>query len=439
MSKNRNLNWLLCNEELRTIYRVAGLAPRNLIYSSMRFIYGLWRSLFFIVRRSAPKHAEIVFFVSSDNIYNAMSPVINKLDQSCVVEMVNPFSRRANAFFPLHKVYLATILSWPTVVKEYKNTESEYIKDVYKARGDLLAIAPSMLEVSIWYLRQLKPKVVVVSNDLVIWDIAIVQAAKHLGIKSVYMQHSSVSKHVPPLIVDFAFLDGQDSGSKYRACADPEADKTEIYLSGGARHDSIFRHKHLAQGSSNIGLCVNMVDSIESVRQTATLLSLNSNLRITIRPHPRESRISDLKLISKEINAKWSDPKANSVAMFLRSQDTIIAGDSSILLEAALSNRKVITYKRLGAFDDYIGLVGNNVILSASSEQDLVEILDQPFHASETGLKKYSALRGSKFEGQSGHLIANAIKQIAKNGRVKGRYWQKNTNEEFYTFSGPTN
>lgn len=434
MPKARDLNWILCNEELQLIYIVARLAPRNLIYSGMRFALGAFRSLAFLFRRRRPKKSEVIFFVSGENMYKAMIPVIKKSPQSSVIEIINPLSRRAHAFFPLHRVYCRALFNSIAVIKEYQETKNLYIKDVYKARGDLLAIAPSMLEVSISYLKFLNPKVVVVSNDFVLWDSAIIQAAKQLGIKSVYMQHSTVSKHVPPLNVDFAFLDGHDAALKYNAHKQTNSYGSQIYLTGGARHDAIFKLRPRSRSSQTIGLCLNMGDSIEAIRHTAHALSSNTNQTITIRPHPRESRISQLRLISKEVGARWSDPNNNSVTEFLENHDAVIAGDSSILLEAALCNRNAITYRRLGAFDDYTGAVKNNVIRSAKDHRELINMLTQPFQASASDLKKYSALHGSSHQGRSSELIASAIREIAECGHVNDEYWRKTATENIFHF-----
>jgi len=60
--------------------------------------------------------------------------------------------------------------------------------------------------------------VLVVANDHSYPCTTIVKAAQDEGVKTVYIQHASVSDKFPALKFDYALLEGLDSLEKYNLC-----------------------------------------------------------------------------------------------------------------------------------------------------------------------------------------------------------------------------
>ena len=60
-----------------------------------------------------------------------------------------------------------------------------------------------------------KPKGIVFTNDHVFYSRALIKHAKSYGIKCLYMQHSAVTEIFPPMLSQYALLDGVDSYNKY--------------------------------------------------------------------------------------------------------------------------------------------------------------------------------------------------------------------------------
>lgn len=436
-AQNRyDLNWQLCSEELGSIDLVAGLGQKNIVYSIARFFLGAVRSCALIFRKKSPDKTGVLFFVSSENQYAAVEAVARKVNNGSIVEITNPFSKNVDAYFPLYKAYCRAFLDIKSVIGDYRRNKNEYIKKAYRSRGDLLALAPGLLQAAIIYLRSVNPRVVVVSNDLVLWTRSIILAANYLGIKTVYLQHACVSEIVPPLDVNFAFLDGWSAAKKY-VKRTPER-KTEIYLTGGARHDPVMNvNRSIRQqgtGTVNVGLCVNMTDDLQVVCHIANLLSNTSGLILTIRPHPREIRTRLLRSIAREVGALWSDPKAQNTVQFISGHDSIVAGDSSILFEAALGGRKAISVQAMGAYEDYLGLISDGVVLVAKSDLELLDILHRSFHfhVSRTVLKNYYASVDSEWEGRSGELIAKAIDELMAGDQIRSKHFTKNSESSVF-------
>ena len=67
-------------------------------------------------------------------------------------------------------------------------------------------------------LKGMRPEFVVTANDHNVPNRCILAVAHRLGIKTVYMQHASVSDLFPALRVNYAFLDGQAALDIYREC-----------------------------------------------------------------------------------------------------------------------------------------------------------------------------------------------------------------------------
>lgn len=67
-------------------------------------------------------------------------------------------------------------------------------------------------------LSQVRPGFVITANDHNVPNRCMLAVAHHLGIKTVYLQHASVSNLFPALRVNYAFLDGQCALDTYRKC-----------------------------------------------------------------------------------------------------------------------------------------------------------------------------------------------------------------------------
>ena len=106
----------------------------------------------------------------------------------------------------------------------------------------------------------------ITSNDHNVPNRCMLAVAHHLGIKTVYLQHASVSPIFPALRVNYAFLDGQCALDIYRQC-EPNQPNTnrnaplpKVILSGQKKH---VKRSEKSQ-STLIGVAFNVLDDAEA-------------------------------------------------------------------------------------------------------------------------------------------------------------------------------
>ena len=424
-NKQFDLNWLLANSDFSLVTSVHGFLSSTIIRCAARYLYGATRSMLFCFKAGKAREGSIVFFTSSNNQFQALDPVAKLLDNACIVEMVNPFSKAAKVFFPLHRAYFKSIPDFIAFAWKYKK-HTTFEKLVIKSRGDLLALAPALESVAINFLKASKPAAIVVANDTVVWCRAVLAAARSLGIPTVLLQHAPVSNTVPPLEVDFAFLDGSDAATKYRN-AGIDAQCT-IYLSGGPRQDP-FRHstkaKHQAANTEchdngvKVGVCVNMVDDLDQtntlLQQILTAPSISS---VALRCHPQDKRKKKFSQLAQSLNISYSPNNSESPQEFINSVDLLIAGDSSMLLDAVMSNTKAVKSELLGIDPDFLGLIDAGLVARVDGSANLEKCIESTKHWQGPALKplqKYYCVAGTKHDGQSRQLVATELSKLANN------------------------
>jgi hypothetical protein len=168
-------------------------------------------------------------------------------------------------------------------------------------------------------LSQSKPKLVIIANDHSLDCRCLRLAAETLNIKTLYIQHASVTKIFPALEFDFALLDGFVAYETYKSCYKKKnnnkrikknAAKCKVLLTGQKKIIYTSRKK-INFKNLHIGLAINALDDINYVIALLDHLSL-MNIKCVVRPHPGQSLvfIKKLKTYIKDNRwITWSDPK----------------------------------------------------------------------------------------------------------------------------------
>lgn len=276
-------------------------------------------------------------------------------------------------------------------------------------------------------LVKVSPRIVVVSNDHSTPNktlIALVRDRKE--VKVAYMQHASVSNLFPALNFDYAFLDGESALNVYRKCEDnrpvttPLLKSRRVFLTG--------QKKELGAGFPNIedkknviGIALNALDSIKAVKELITTLT-NRGLLVKLRWHPglpvKTAELLKSDLMGNKI--EFSNPKIESLSEFFSSINCMIAGNSSIHLEAALSNVVPIYYEMSDhTLDDYYGYIKNGVAIDAKSIGDLANIIgrveSRDLKINKEAIQFYSSTFGTEWEGREGKLVSETLLSLHKN------------------------
>lgn len=176
-----------------------------------------------------------------------------------------------------------------------------------------------------------KPNSIVVANDHNPTLRALCYAAQACNIKVVYIQHASVSNHFPPLdCFDLALLDGQQSLEAYK---DKNNEMCELLIIGAIRNLTFARNIN-TRDENKVGIAINPDTDLDQVRNyISRFIAYSSD--IVIRVHPGQTKeLPRIKKMFHELNVKITSPQEESLETFLFSSGFILAGSSSIHIEA---------------------------------------------------------------------------------------------------------
>lgn len=272
----------------------------------------------------------------------------------------------------------------------------------------------------VYFLRVLgssQPKYVIVANDHSVSNRSILAVAHFLGIKTVYLQHASVSSLFPALRVNYAFLDGQSALDTYRLCErnQPQsgfsAPFPKIILSGQKKY--IARSKKL--DSMPIGVAINTLDDYAMVTKfVCTLLKAGKEVRL--RWHPAQSQEEQgflQRALAEQKNISFSNPRKESVSDFFSEIEWLVAANTSIHLEAVLAGVSSIYYE-FGQPDkpDYYGYVRNGLAKSANSVEEVISLIEGVELNNSSNIdavRYYSATYMTAWDGKEGELVADCL------------------------------
>ena len=275
-------------------------------------------------------------------------------------------------------------------------------------------------------LGQVKPEFVITSNDHNVPNRCMLAVAHHLGIKTVYLQHASVSPLFPALRVNYAFLDGQCALDTYRQC-EPNQPSThrnvpipEVILSGQKKH----LKKSEKQQVAAIGVALNALDDSEAGIAFIKAIA-DEGLSVRLRWHPGQTaRDIDQYRAAFACSERvaLSDPKKESISDFMSKIGWLIAGNSSIHLEAAIAGVVPIYYELISpAHSDYYGYVQHGLTQQATSVSEVMEMIQavKEIHTPNVkAIRYYSDTYLTEWDGKEGELVAECLTALALGGEL---------------------
>ncbi len=330
-----------------------------------------------------------------DSIYTSFFRFKSTINENSTHYFYLPFRFFRNFLYPIY---------WLIYYFNNKKKAGKYY--------DLLMTVNGSYEECLRLLKKNKPKAIVFANDHLIIARSMLLAANHLGIKTYYVQHASVSEYFPPLEFSYALLEGMDSQLKYAKCGEV---KSIVHLCGMSKFDQFSKQLNVKKKVGVVGFAFNLIDEIEEVfKFVSQLIEDNSNLKILLRAHPGDSRNMELFR-----NFSFSDSKTEPAFNFLSKIDCLISGESSIHLEAVLLD----VYPLHFSFDkkiqfDYYGFVKNNLVEHFPDINDLNEKLKElQFMKPKVQQRAipYNAAIGSDFYGSTSKKIADIILDTMNN------------------------
>lgn len=325
----------------------------------------------------------IWIFLNSKNSYEALEFLGKNLNPSVFVAtsyykntrysnyISLDISRQALFFYKIFPLIAAFILNNPRIAFYH---------------FDIIIQSVGLYEVYRGVLKRYRPKAIIFSNDHTLQPRSLFLAAKSLGIPTIYIQHASVSKYFPPLKFDLSLLEGKDALGKYRSIRNTSSN---IKLVGMPKLDQYLKNKN--KNIKHIGICINALDNENLVNSLISFISFRfPTLTISFRKHPRDTR--QFLCIDKN-KIKWSNAKEENSFEFLNKQDLVIAGNSSIHLEATALNVVSLgmNFNDKPDFNDYYGFLKKNLIKFIGNYDQLeCELKNQM-------LKKENVYKNAKF------------------------------------------
>jgi hypothetical protein len=248
------------------------------------------------------------------------------------------------------------------------------------------------------------PKCLIFSNDHSPSIRAILHEAKRQKVPTIYLQHASVSDNFPPLIFDLSLLEGQDSFDKYKICGISGS----VKLIGMPKADKYLQYRKPNRRVESIGIGISILDKVESIYNlVAYITEKYKHIAFYFRKHPRDTRVFKF---SESINI--SDSLKESSFDFLLKCDILIAGVTSMHLEATMLNIPSIYHDLKGFYYDYYGYAKRNLCFKCDNLESVDTQIKEWLEETPTvyqRAKYYNATIGTPHEGKSIELALNEI------------------------------
>lgn len=291
--------------------------------------------------------------------------------------------------------------------KRYGKKAFRYMDYIFKGVGQY--------EACLQFLKKYRPQYIVFANDHSIFPRAFLMAAKNLNIPTVYIQHASVTPYFPPLDFDLSLLEGQATFDQYASNGNVNG---LVEFVGMPKFDPYINCRNKSEKVKSIGICSNMMDETKVVETfLKRLAEALPEVALTFRPHPADSTNFNIPKGVKH------STKAEPVFDFLQKQDLIIAGNTSIHLEAVLLNVVSIYYEYTPFKEDIRDMYRyckNGLAYHALDFENLLRVIKQEQVQKNTEIYKkaayYNAVIGTEHEGNSGELAIKYINEFVNKG-----------------------
>lgn len=330
--------------------------PKGVLRAIARYVFRMTHRKY--VRQKGV--VNFLFYADSRNGEHALA-FIKDHYQGSFISRASVLRRQADFwslfFFP--KVLLAYVRGLPL----RRQVMSRYFDEYWSFYAMFIG--------AVFYLRAVSPKAVFFANDHSVSPRAVFLAAKYLGIKTIYLQHASITSRMPPLSYDLALLDGPATLEQYEDSG-PVTSRVEFV--GMPRMDVSASAISLSSDKV-IGLCTTLLDQVDSVTETVRILkSAAQDYKIKLRFHPSETvaRQEAWRALCREFGLQESLAQREPIVEFLQSVSVLIAGDCAVHLESSLLGVPSVLVPWSSAFSDRYGYVKNGLVTCCGVAADLV-------------------------------------------------------------------
>ncbi len=346
---------------------------------------------------------EVLLVTISQNNYAAISFLEEKIECSGFLSLNYPsYSERIPFVSPA--AHFRHLFYFPLVFAFHLFKTPKYTWRFF----DLILYSCGLVPTYKRILRKINPRVVVFSNDHSIHCRAFHKAADQLGLKTVYLQHAQVIPEFPPLDFDLSLLEGQKTLDQYEKAGPISG---TVKLIGMPKFDPYASKEQKITKITKVGICLSKQDDLDFVESTLDrLVTTFPEIKFIVRLHPRDTR-----KFEKPDLVTNADPSL-SIFEFLSDVHFLIAGNSSVHLEAALLGISSVYFEFIddGNVTDSYGYVQDGLIDSVETYEELElflrRMIDKPQNNRYDLINYYNSAYRTAYFGNSAELAASFIK-----------------------------
>lgn len=385
-----------------TSFRLFVKNPHSIIVCYILFIAKCIGYILLCHKKKRPIH-EVLFLALSINNKKSIRTILENL---CRISFTIWETPRLD--MPKGKIYLRSIKYFPLFQNLYNTSSCDDKKLIRTFYESFMATCGYCDFYEKMINKNPQLKLIVFANDHSIENRCLLEIAAKHEVRTLYVQHASITKSFPPLHFTYSFLDGIESYEKYKAIGDI---KGTIFLTGSPRFDELYKYKG-ATKTHDIGIALNLLDSCDKVMELCRYLQNNLFVKIIVRPHPRMGKLFDTQLFRRN-GFDISDSTIESSFLFLSKIKFLIANESSIHLDSALigvpslffnfSDNKVV---------DWYSYIKNGMITECESYNDVVNALRSMPSLPIEKIQYYNTSFQTPIEGKIGQFIAGFIEKI---------------------------
>jgi hypothetical protein len=288
------------------------------------------------------------------------------------------------------------------------------------------------------WLRKNKPSLVVLANDHNMPNRVIQVVSKKLNIPTFYLQHGSITNKFPKLNFDYAMLDGVVSLRKYEEAGQSQ---TKVFLGGMPKMDILIKktpsNEQRRREIKSIGVCINKLDPTSRIDELIkSLRNYFPEQDIHLRPHPGGDQ-KKWKQIAEDNYLDFSNSKHEDPLTFLQKVDVIIAGSSTIILEAIIMNKYAVFYDFAKKGDDPYGYHKWGLVNYTSEPFEVIDelenISDEIPRVRDKGIMFCDTLETS-MEGRSTELASDLIMRFIGEHKINPNIWVRYRDSSLETY-----
>jgi len=319
------------------------IPPKSVVRSIARYVY---RVIFNKYACSSSKRGvlnSVWIYCDSTNGLNAVNFLREKLSESYITSGDMPGEKvLTRSGLALALLYLPNLMYiYFRCSRLRRRVMSHYFDDYLRAYAVYIS--------GFTMIYKHKPKAILFTNDHSCNARAFFMAASNCEVKTIFIQHASFTKKMPPLDFDFALLDGINSLNNYAKKGDCGS---KVFFVGLPRVDAQCVDMQIGSG---VGICTTLLDDYAVVeRVVSECVSTLGAENVVLRYHPSATaeRKEEWHRMAFKYGVEISDPKIDSIVNFFSKINKIIAGDCSILLEASIIGINAAMYNFSNEYSD---------------------------------------------------------------------------------------